>query len=87
MGTEDNLIESELGMRQTTLKYFLTMLPVLMSMGIGGAAMGILAWIIDYIWRKIQKLLYCSMIIKYDDDTFKWVNKYMRDNGLMKGDG
>ena len=32
-------------------------------------------------------MLYCSIVLKYDDDTFHWVNKYLRDNGHIKGDG
>lgn len=30
--------------------------------------------------------MYCSVEIKGDDDTFKWVNKYMQDKGLIVDD-
>ena len=29
----------------------------------------------------------CSVQIKYDDDTFKWVNKFMQDSGYIKQEG
>ena len=29
----------------------------------------------------------CSVIIRYDDDTFKWVNKFMQDKGYIKQEG
>ena len=52
MGAKDNLgvPEDDLSMKQTTLKYFFSMLPVLMSMGFGGTILGLLAWIVSFIW-------------------------------------
>ena len=52
MGAQDNLAapEDDFNMKQTTLKYFFSMLPVLMSMGFGGTIIGILAWVSSLIW-------------------------------------
>lgn len=30
--------------------------------------------------------MYCSVRISYNDDTFKWVTKYMQDKKLIKKD-
>ena len=50
-----------------------------MSLGMGGGVLGMLYFLVDFIQGKIQAKLYCSVRIKYDDDTFKWVNKYMQE--------
>jgi len=62
------------------------MYPFLVSLGMGGSVIGVLYFLCDFIWGKITAKLYCSVRIKYDDDTFKWVNKYMQDAGLIADD-
>jgi hypothetical protein len=52
----------------------------------GGGVVGTLYFIFGFIWQKIQAKLYCAIRIKSDDDTFKWVNKYMQDQTLIKDD-
>ena len=64
----------------------MAMYPVFVSLGMGGSVVGALYFIIDYIKFKIQERMYCSVEIKGDDDTFKWVNKYMQDKGLIVDD-
>lgn len=69
-----------------SVQYFMTLYPLLVSLGMGGSFLGVVYFLIDFIWGKIQARLYCSVVIKYDDDTFKWVNKYMQDTGLIADD-
>ena len=85
MGAE--AVPQDDGMGNKAWSYFIAMSPMLLSLGLGGTALGAVYAMLNYIWSKIQRLLYCSIVLKYDDDTFHWVNKYLRDNGHIKGDG
>ena len=69
-----------------TIQYFLAMYPVFVSLGMGGGLVGMIYFVLDYIIGKVQEQLYCSVQIKSDDDTFKWVNKYMQDANLITND-
>lgn len=73
-------------MKMQGVQYFLAMYPFLVSLGMGGSVIGVLYFLFDFIWGKIKAKFYCSVRIKYDDDTFKWVNKYMQDAGLIADD-
>ena len=55
--------------------------------GIGGGIFGTMWYLVDIVKNKIRAKLYCQVTIKHNDDTFKWVNKYMKDRGLIKDDG
>ena len=61
--------------------------PVLMSLGLGGGILGSLSYILDVIKGKIRARLSCRVTIKHTDETFKWINKYMKDKELIKNDG
>lgn len=61
--------------------------PVMMSLGLGGGILGSLYYLIDIIKGKIRARLTCKVTIKHTDETFKWVNKYMKDKKLIKNDG
>lgn len=61
--------------------------PLLMSLGIGGGIFGTIYYVIDIIKGKIQAKLTCRVTIKHTDETFKWVNKFMKDKKLIKNDG
>jgi len=69
-----------------SLQYFLALYPLMMSMGISGGIMGAIYVVYGIIHQKITSKLYCQVSIKYDDDTFKWVNKYMKDKGHIRDD-
>lgn len=91
VGSEGNATMAGAGMSDSlfdtkTMQYFMAMYPVFVSLGMGGGVVGALYFIIDYITSKIRERLYCSVQIKSDDDTFKWVNKYMQDTGLITDD-
>ena len=59
------------------MSYFLAMYPVLMSLGMGSGLVSLMYFILNFVVGKIKEQLYCSVVIKFDDDTFEWVNKYM----------
>lgn len=56
-------------------------------MGIGGGLVGSLYYVMDIVKRKIRAKMYCQVTIKHNDETFKWVNKFMKDRELIKDDG
>ena len=60
---------------------------MMLSLGIGGSIAGAFWWLYSLAYSKFMSRWICSIQIKYDDDTFKWVNKYMRDKGLIKEEG
>lgn len=59
----------------------------MVSMGMGGGVIGVFYTIINYIVDWVKRRMYCSISIKYDDDTYKWVQKYMQENGYIKEKG
>jgi len=61
--------------------------PVMMSLGMGGGILGIVYSIFDYIFDQIKRRMYCSIEIKYDDDTYRWVQKYMLETGKVAEKG
>ena len=67
----------------STTDYFNMMFPVMMSMGYGGTFMAFAYHILYRIRLKIWSKLYNSIHIKYNDDTFKWVNRYIKDMGYV----
>lgn len=61
--------------------------PVLVSMGMGGGVLGAVYAILKYLYDQIARRMYCSVSIKYDDDSYQWVQKYMQDTGHVKEKG
>ena len=57
-----------------------------MSLGLGGGVFGTFYYLMDIIRKKIRAKMYCSVSIKHTDETFKWINKFMKDNEIIKGD-
>lgn len=55
-----------------------------MSLGYGGAIVGSLYAILYKIKLKIASKLYNSVVLRYNDDTFKWVNRYIKDMGYVR---
>ena len=68
------------------MSHFLALYPVLMSLGMGSGLVGLLYFILNFAVGKIKERLCCSVVIKFDDDTFEWVNKYMQDKGHIRDD-
>ena len=60
------------------------MYPFMLSLGIGSSIGGAMWWLYNWIYRKIMRMFICTVQIKHDDETFKWVQKYMKDKGLVK---
>jgi len=58
--------------------------PVVVSLGMGGGIAAFIYKILYMIKLKVNAKLWCSVHLKYDDDTFKWVNRYMKDMGYIK---
>lgn len=75
--TDDKLSESPV------MGYFNMMFPVMMSMGYGGTVIAFGYHILARIRQKIWSKLYNSIHLKYSDDTFKWVNRYIKDKGFV----
>ena len=67
----------------STMDYFNTIFPVMMSMGYGGTAVAFCYHIVARIGLKIWSKLYNSIDLKSSDDTFKWVNRYIKDMGYV----
>ena len=55
----------------------------MMSMGYGGTAVAFCYQILARLKFKIWSKLYNSIHLKYSDDTFKWVNRYIKDMGFV----
>ena len=66
-----------------TMAYFNTIFPVMMSMGYGGTLLAFGYTIIERVQRKMVSKMFNSVQIKYNDDTFKWVNRYIKDMGYV----
>lgn len=60
--------------------------PVLMSLGLGGGIFGSIWYVYGIVSDKIRAKLYCHVTIKSTDDTFKWINKYIKDKKIIKDD-
>ena len=57
--------------------------PVLMSMGLGGTIIGAIYSVLFGIYYQIKNKLVVTVQIRYDDETFLQVNKYMQDMGYI----
>ena len=63
--------------------YFMLLWPVMISLGFGGGVLGLVYNLIDYYTGVIKRKMYCSITLKYNDDTYKWVQKYMKETGKL----
>jgi len=59
----------------------------MVSFGMGSSLLATFWYIWYCIQDKFWRMVMCSVIIRYDDDTFKWVNKFMQDKGYIKQEG
>lgn len=41
-------------------------------------------WLYSYAMWKINEKLYCMINIKYDDESFTWINRFMQDKKLIQ---
>jgi mitochondrial chaperone BCS1 len=74
-------------MHTKALDYFVLGLPFLVSTGMVGGIIGAFYYYLDRLYRWTSKKMYCTMTIKYNDDAFKWVLKFMQDKGFNAGSG
>jgi hypothetical protein len=70
-----------------TLQYFMTMWPLLMSFGMGGSIIGAVYAIIAFIQKKIMERWVCTVDLNYNDATYHWVKKYIKDEKLIAETG
>ena len=64
--------------------YFMWMYPILIALGLQGSLIGVLYSALAYIYKEIKERMVSEVHIRYDDDTFLWVNKYLQDMGYIK---
>jgi hypothetical protein len=81
--TLDSSDSSKTIIEQSTTS-FLTLNPILLTLGFGGSVVALAYQLFAMVSTKIKSKLMCSVQIKYDDDTFRWVSRYMRDKGFVK---
>ena len=62
------------------------MYPIVMSCGLGGSLLGGFYFIAKWIMDKITSLMYSSVTINYDDDSFKNVLKFLQDKKFLDHD-
>jgi len=60
---------------------------MMMSFGMGGSLFGIVWWAWDLAKEKFWRMFICSVEVRWDDETYKWVNKYMQAKGYIKEQG
>ena len=70
-------------MNGKTMQYFVSMWPVLMTMGLGGSIVGTLYAIIAFIQKKIMERWMCTIDLNYNDATYYWVKKYIKDEKML----
>lgn len=70
-------------MDSQTLQYLMLAYPLVISLGLGGGVLAMIYSVVNHVYYKIRSKLWCSVEIKYDDDMFKWVNKFMQDEKLL----
>ena len=58
--------------------------PLLIAIGMIQVADGIFSWAYWELHRRFWKMMICSIEVRSDDETFKWVRKYMKEKGLME---
>ena len=78
---ENNTVQGQ------AFEYFMFIWPAMVSMGLGGGVIGIFYAILSYLLEQITRRMYCSITIKYDDECFIWVEKYMKETGKMAKNG
>jgi hypothetical protein len=61
----------------STYEHFMWMYPFLVAMGLQGTIIGALYSVLNYIYLEIKSRMVSEVHIRYDDDTFLWVNKYL----------
>ena len=70
-----------------TLVYFKFYFPIVISFVIGSGILGIIYMLYDYVKQEIEKKLYSSVTIVKREESFNWINVFIKDNGWIKGDG
>ena len=66
------------------MAYSGTIFPIFMSLGYGGTIVACFYAILHKIWLKISSKIFNSVVLRYNDDTFKWVNRYIKDMGYVR---
>ena len=60
--------------------------PFFISIGFGGGVMYTLKIILSYFISLVRSRMYCEIRIESEDQSYKWVNKYMQDKGFLEAD-
>ena len=69
--------EQDVSSFMQSIKYLIALYPLIMSLGIGGSISYVLMYIWNLIYSKIMSMYSCSVNIRYNDESFYWVRKYM----------
>ena len=74
-------------MHTKALDYFVLGLPFFVSTGMVGGIIGAFYYYLNILYQWATKKMYCTMTIKYNDDAFKWILKFMQDKGFTAAAG
>lgn len=77
----------ELGFFGKALWYFKLYFPALMSLALGSGILGGLYILYDYVCFEVRKKMYSNVTINKKEETFNWINNFIRDSGWVQGDG
>jgi len=70
-----------------TMQYFMGIWPILMSLGLGGSIIGAFYSVMNFVYGKIRERWMCSVQVSDKDPTFGWVQKYIKDEEMIKEEG
>jgi len=89
IGTQppSNLASGDFSVIGKSLLYFKTYFPMLLSLVLGSIILGLIYMLYDYVSEEIHKKLYSSVTIAKKEETYNWINVFIRDSGWVKGDG
>jgi hypothetical protein len=74
-------------MNSKTMTLFVSLWPLLMSLGMGGSIIGAVYGVIAFIQKKIMERWICTIDLNYNDATYYWVKKYIKEEKLIKETG
>jgi len=74
-------------MHAKALDYFMIGLPLLFSTGLVGGIIGTFYYYLNLLIEWTKKRFYSAVIIRHNDDTFKWVLKFMQEKGYAVDHG